>query len=96
MPFTWALNRGRKLVASLRRGGIAPGDKLVRAVAFLEELARAWPPPAPAPALERAALAADVVEHWAVAAKSARARARDYPLAYVRPRDVEDGTPRAG
>lgn len=85
MPYTWARDRGRKLLASLHRHKTRPSEKLVRAVNFLDELARAWPVEDVAGALERAELAAVVVEHWAVAAKSSRERKTGYAHAAVWP-----------
>ena len=65
-PYLWARDNGVKLLARLNREGTPAPEKLVRAVAYLGEVARAWPPPDPAAALERAGLAAVVVEHWKV------------------------------
>lgn len=71
-PFTWALDEGRRVLAKLRREGAEPSDKLVRAVTFLRTAAKSWPPAEPAPLLERAGLAAAVVQHWCLALKAER------------------------
>jgi hypothetical protein len=54
----------------LKRERTPAPDNLVRAVAYLDELARNWPPADPAPALERGRRATMIVEHHRVAGKS--------------------------
>jgi hypothetical protein len=60
-PLAWAAEAGRKLLGRARRESAPAPPHLARAVDCLEELGRVWLPLDVAPALERAANAAEYV-----------------------------------
>lgn len=95
-PYAHMLDAGRRHLRWLERERTPAPDKLLRAVAYLDELARAWPPTDPAPALERGYHATMVVEHHRLAGKSLRERRAGYPLACIYPPGVDKESVKPG